>query len=157
MELRTLTVTVESLMNEHEAIRGHNRQVRESVKNLDSLLTQYELLDGKPEYLSAIDEKRAGLKIAMGYLEDGLRTHHEHEEQVMPPLVGKLIMQAIRKEHAEMLAQFAKINPLLNNDTQSFLKNAAYIKKTVVEDICESSSVHSLREDGILYFLKKAA
>jgi hypothetical protein len=148
--------TVESLMNEHEAIRGHDRQVRELVKNLDSFLSQSEIHDGRPEYLAAAEEKRISLKQAMGYLEDGLKNHHEHEEQVMPPLVGELIMQAIRQEHDEMLKQFEKIHSLLvDNDIRDFLKKAAYIQKTI-EDICQSASIHSIREDGILYFLKKA-
>lgn len=153
--MQELVSTVESLMNEHEAIRGHMRQVRESVKGLESLLNRADALHHRPEFLDSVNQKKNDLKQAMGYMEDGLKNHHLHEEAVMPQLVGELIMKAIRLEHTEQYKKFDRLNPLLmSSDLQQFLEKAAYIKEEV-EDICQSASLHSIREDGILYFLRE--
>ncbi len=154
--MRDRLSTVESLLNEHEAIRGHMKQVRDSVKNLESILGREEALGSRSAYLTAVTAKQQDLKQTWGYLEDGLRIHHAHEENVMPPLVGELIWQGIKSEHDEQIRQFKKINPALqDSDVQQFLDQLSYIKKTV-EDICQAASLHSIREDGILYFLKEA-
>ena len=143
--MRDILSTVESLLNEHEAIRGHMKQVRESVNNLESL----------PQHILAAKDKRENLKQAIGYLEDGLRTHHQHEDAVMPQLVGELIMQAIRLEHSYQLVMFKKISPALNdNNIDHFLSQLVPLK-TNIENLCQATSLHSLREDGILHFLRK--
>ncbi len=154
--MRDTLSTVQSLLNEHEAIRGHMQQVRGSVKDLESILNQEAKRRNHSEYLAVVTGKQQALKQTWGYLEDGLRMHHAHEDNVMPPLVGDLIMQGIRLEHDEQLRQFNKINPALqDSDVQQFLDKILYIKKTV-EDICQSASLHSIREDGILHFLREA-
>ena len=154
--MRDLASTVESLMNEHEGIRGHTRQVLKSLQDLDTLLTTPAVHSRRPEYLDAVDEKRSNLRQAMGYMEDGLKFHHLHEEEVMPALIGDLLMKAIRSEHEEQYVQFTRLNPLLlENDPQRFLDNVTHIKGKIKE-ICRDASIHSTREDGILYFLKKA-
>ena len=154
--MRDLVSTVESLMNEHEAIRGHTRQVLKSLQDLDLLLTTPAAHYRRPEYLEAVNEKRNVLRQAMGYLEDGLKFHHLHEEEVMPALIGDLLMKAIRAEHQDQYVQFTRLNPLLlETDPQRFLDNATFIKDKI-EEICRDASIHSTREDGILYFLKKA-
>ncbi len=153
--MRERLSNVESLMNEHEAIRGHAKQVRELVKDLESILGEEEKVGSRSQYIAAVSLKQQALKQTVGYLEDGLRTHHAHEEEVMPPLVGDLLMRGIRMEHEEQLQQFKKINPALqDNDVQQFLDNISYIKK-IIEDLCQAASIHSIREDGFLHFLKE--
>lgn len=91
----------------------------------------------------------------MGYLEDGLKDHHAHEDQVMPPLVGNLLMKAIWIEHGEMLKMMDEINSLvINASLEVFLKKGTYIMQ-LINDARRLASAHSTREDGMLLFLKK--
>jgi hypothetical protein len=89
--------------------------VRELTKEWDRLLDPQEGVLKSPDKLRAVSAKRRSLVQAMGYLEDGLKNHHLHEDNVMPPLVGDLLWQAIRLEHEEMLEYLDKIDSLLLN------------------------------------------
>jgi hypothetical protein len=147
--------TVESLMNEHSAIRGHMELVQELIKEWDQLFDPQEGVLKNPDKLRAVGAKRRSLVQAMGYLEDGLKNHHLHEDNVMPPLVGDLLWQAIRLEHGEMLEYLDKIDGLLlNAGIEAFVEKGPQIMQSIGAMVRMISS-HSVREDGILYFLKK--
>jgi hypothetical protein len=147
--------TIESLMNEHSAIRGHMELVHELIKEWDKLLESREAVLKSPDKMRTVTAKRRSLVQAMGYLEEGLKNHHQHEDNVMPPLVGDLLWRAIRLEHTEMLEQLDKIDSLLlNSGIESFVEKGEEIMQSIAGMVRVISS-HSVREDGMLYFLRK--
>ncbi len=147
--------TIESLMNEHSAIRGHMELVHELIKEWDKLLDPEEAVLKSPDKMRTVTTKRRSLMQAMGYLEEGLKNHHLHEDNVMPPLVGDLLWRAIRLEHEEMLERLDKVDSLLlNAGIESFVEKGTEIMQSIAGLVRVISS-HSVREDGMLYFLKK--
>jgi hypothetical protein len=147
--------TIEGLMNEHSAIRGQMELVRDLIREWDQLLNPQENTLKSAEKLSVVTAKRRSLVQAIGYLEDGLKNHHSHEERVMPPLVGDLLWKAIRLEHDEMLESVDVIDSLLvNTSIESFIDKGCQIVQSI-DDLVRVISSHSIREDEILYFLKK--
>lgn len=146
---------IESLMNEHSAIRGQMELVRVLTQEWDKLLAPQENVLKSAEKLSTVAEKRRSLTQAVGYLEDGLKHHHSHEEAVMPPLSGDLIWKAIQLEHGEMLESLDRIdNLLLNSDIESFIEKGSEITH-FIDNLVRMISSHSIREDAIFYFLRK--
>jgi hypothetical protein len=148
-------VTIDSLIGEHVAIRGQMELVRGITQEWEELLTSRESLQQSPDRLQTLEEKRSGLKQAMGYLEDGLKNHHAHEDKVMPDLVGNLLMKAIRIEHVEMVKMMNEINSLVVNESLGvFLEKGNYIMQ-LINNMRNVASSHSTKEDGMLIFLKK--
>jgi hypothetical protein len=83
-------VTIKGLLEEHKAIRGHLNTVLEITGNWKNRLSSQEDMQQSANKIQDISDIRAGLRLAMGYLEDGLKKHHIHEDKVMPSLVGDL-------------------------------------------------------------------
>ncbi len=148
-------VTIDSLIGEHVAIRGQMELIRGLTQDWGHLLDSKELVPQNQDQLQALMDKRSSLKQAMGYLEDGLKNHHAHEDEIMPPLAGSLLMKAIRIEHEEMLKMMDNINSLvINANLEVFLKKGADLIQ-LINDLRKFASIHSSREDGILFFLKR--
>jgi hypothetical protein len=147
--------TIDNLLEEHMAIRGHLNLVLSLTREWKAVLNLKEAILENPTRMQEVVEKRNGLRQAMGYLEDGLKNHHIHEDEVLPSLVGDLLMRAIRKEHNELLHRFNRIDEvLLNEKVETFFENGNETLQHI-DDLCGHARAHSLREDGILYFLKR--
>jgi hypothetical protein len=147
--------TIDNLLGEHIAIRGHLELVVDLTRKWNTLLSSETSLETGTEKRQEVAEKRRGLIQAMGYFEDGLRTHHIHEDEVMPSLVGDLLMKAIRIEHLEMLKLFDKIDAvLINASLEVFLQKGSQVMQWI-DDLSGLARAHSSREDGILHFLKR--
>lgn len=149
-------VTVEGLLAEHVAIRGQLKLVHDLTQEWDTIFTARKDILQIEERLKFVAVKRGSLEQALGYLEDGLKNHHLHEEQVLPGLVGNLLWKAIYAEHQETVERFEKINSgIINNSIEDFLREGIQTMQSI-DDLWRFASLHSSREDGMLLFLKKA-
>lgn len=147
--------TIDNLLGEHVAIRGHLDLVMCLTREWKELLNSQKSILKSRTRLKSVVEKRNALKQAMGYLVDGLKGHHIHEDEVMPSLIGELLMKAIRIEHDEMLQMFNDIDSVVvNTSIEDFLEKGAEAMQRI-DDICNLASTHSSKEDGILLLLKK--
>jgi hypothetical protein len=148
-------VTIDSLIGEHIAIRGHMEMIRASTREWEQLLGSGERVLQDRAQLQILADKLASLRQAMSYLEDGLRNHHAHEAELMPSLIGNLLWKAISLEHDEMLKMMDEINSLiLNPGLEVFLENGTRTMQKI-DTLRGFASAHSIKEDGILLFLKK--
>ena len=148
-------VTVDNLLGEHAAIRAHLNIVRGLTRDWKTLLDQKESILRNPEELQAVNEKRSNLRQAMAYLQDGLRKHHIHEDEVFPQLIGNPLMEAIRMEHVETLKMLEAVNDrIVNDNIGDFLREGSEVMR-MIDEAASLAINHASREDGILYFLKK--
>lgn len=147
--------TIDTLIGEHVAIRGQMALVMKLTQEWKGLLTTRESILQSQSRLQSVIEKRNSLIQAMGYLEDGLKNHHVHEEEVFPSLIGELLIKSIRIEHAEMLKMFDDIDPLVTGASIEVFLEKGHEAMQWIDKLSRLASGHSLKEDGILYFLKK--
>jgi hypothetical protein len=148
-------ISIDSLLGEHAALRAHLNLVRGLTREWKLLLDQKISILQSPDKLEFITVKRANLRQAMGYLDDGLKQHHNHEDLVFAPLIGNPLMESIKLEHVEMLKLLENVNnSIINDNIERFLSKGLQIMQTI-DEICDLSGSHSSREDGILHFLKK--
>ena len=102
-------MTVDGLLYEHEAIRAHIRLVAR-------LLWTEKTPGSNPlDNESALSFNAAGadLKKVLGSLHEGLRRHLQFEEEVLPGLIGDLLMESILIEHRKISREISEINSLL--------------------------------------------
>lgn len=146
---------INSLMDEHKAIRGQMNMLIEIMEHWKTRLASWDISQMDDVARQTVSNNLDGLRMAVRDLDDGLKNHHNHEDEVMPPLVGDLIMKAVRMEHDEMLRRFGVINSvLLDEKIETFIQNGLETLQHI-EDLAAYARTHSLREDGILHFLKQ--
>lgn len=145
-------ICIDRLINEHVAISGHMRSVC-------SLLDQWDEDLPKPARQSieeqSLSRKGLNLKQTMDYLDEGMKQHHQHEEEVLPDIAGEPVMEALRIEHKEILKQLGEINFVLRDiQPQALASNFDYLK-LIINNLCNLVSLHSSVEDTLLNLLKK--
>jgi hypothetical protein len=148
-------ITIDTLLGEHAAIRAHLNILSGLTRDWKNWLEQSDPIFQSPDKLRATDEKRSNLRQAMAYLDDGLKKHHGHEDSIFPRLIGEILLEAIKLEHIEVLKLLEKANyRIINDNGEDFLREGHEVMR-VIDEVCDLAAAHALREDGILYFLKK--
>jgi hypothetical protein len=145
-------IIIENLMNEHEAISGHMRSV---CSLLDAWEDETSSANLQPEQVRSLSQKGINLKQTMGYLDDGLKQHHGHEEEAMPALAGEPVMEALKIEHQEITKQMREINFILRDVQPAALVAHYDYLKLIINNLCNLVSLHTSVENTLLVLLKK--
>jgi hypothetical protein len=145
-------INIDNLINEHAALSGHMRSV---CGLLDTWDKDIPVNDIQPAQEQALNQKGINFKQTMSYLDEGLKQHHQHEEEIMPAITGEPIMEALRVEHHEILKQMGEINFVLRDiNPRTLAANFDYLK-LIVNNLCNLISLHNSVEDTLLNLLKK--
>ncbi len=145
-------IVIENLMKEHEAISGHMRTVCSLLDTWDDETSASTL---RPVQVQSLNRKGINLKQTMGYLDEGIRQHHVHEEEAMPGLAGEPVMEALKIEHQEITKQMREINFVLRDiRPDALLSNFDYLK-LIINNLCNLISLHTSVENTLLVLLKK--
>jgi len=151
--LNTLT-TFEKFIQEHEVIRVNTHQILNAAENL---MTLYRLQNSPAQFTSyqieILNDRRLNLKRSLGSLKDGLRDHHEREEEMMRPMVGEPLLRVIRQEHRKLIEKISEVDwILLNVGPIGIFYNSQFINQKI-DALCRGVSVINRREDSILEML----
>ena len=143
---------IDSLINEHTAITGHMRSVCSLLDSWDEAISGQTMPATQEQSLR---QKGLNLKQTMAYLDDGLKQHHKHEEEVMPAITGELVMEALKTEHREIIKQLGEINFVLRDiKPGTLVANFDYLK-LIINNLCNLVSLHSSVEDTLLTLMEK--
>jgi hypothetical protein len=153
--LNTITA-FEKLMQEHEVIEANIKQIANAADNLLTLSSLRDEPDNFTDYqVNYLSDRRVNLKRAIGTLRDGLEDHQTREQEVIQPLVGDPIINAIKMQHQEALDLIADINwILLNVSPVGILFNCVFLKQKV-DALCRTLNANTVRENSILELLSK--
>jgi hypothetical protein len=153
--INTLTI-FEKLMQEHEVIIANTRIISGSADNLLALSNlQDRSVDFTYHQVNYLSDRRVNLKRAISSLRDGLIDHHNREEDALNYHVGGRLLQAIKKEHQDILEKLAEIDwILLNIGPVGILINSSFLKQKV-DDMCGRLSIGCFRENSIMELLIK--
>ena len=149
----TLTV-VDSLIQEHAGIKGHMKSVSSLAEDWKGMEWD-ELTNLTHDQLQSLNNKWFNLKQTLRYLDDGLKSHWQHEDKVLPNLIGELLTKSIKIEHDEIQKQMREINFVMDKSTpQEFLSNRRYLID-IIAHVCQLISEHEVKESTILQLLKR--
>jgi hypothetical protein len=113
------------------------------------------ILKNHPDQLVSLLDQHLNLKHAMDYLDEGLQNHQSEEEDILPTLIGNILIEAIRIEHLEMLNQLHEIkDDLTNMNTEDFLRNSSRLK-AAIDNLCQLINSNTSEEDVILRMLRR--
>lgn len=153
---------INSVIKEHHTIRGHVKLIGDTVADPEALLTlQTERLEwtvGSPETMS---EKQGGLQQKMSFLGEGLKNHFAFEEEVLPPLFGELLMQALILEHRGIIRQIDEAKNIVSNTRLEGLSQEELLSKKsditqLIDSVLHLAEEHLTKEEAILKMLKRA-
>jgi len=153
---------IKEIIEEHQTIRGHVKLVGDSITDQEALLSlQSARPDWIPGRLEILSEKQNRLQQTIGFLSEGLKNHFAKEEKLLPPLLGKFLMQALSLEHHEIgkvinearsMVVSTKLEGLSREDLMS---KEAEIQQ-IVNSLCHLIEEHADKEDLMLEMVQRA-
>ena len=156
----SLTI-IKRVMDEHRVIMGRLKLVGESLSDKEALISIEEARAGLiNDYKSTTSEKRSKLEQTLTVLQAGLKNHYAFEEETLPPLLGELLMEALKLEHKELLAEMERVKALIHNVnfeglTRSELLNEESLMYESINRIRRQKEDHLNREETMLMMLQK--
>jgi hypothetical protein len=151
---------ITKVMEQHKVLLNQINSVAEVMSDKDALFllekTQTEL---SVNFRLSLEERRASLIDSLNTIEKGLKKHYDFEEEMLPPLLGKLLNEALVNEHknlrTEMQKVIEKISKIkvkgLNHDNE--ITQEASMNK-LLYGLREKKLDHQKREEAILITLQ---
>lgn len=145
----------------HQTLRGHIKLVGDSISDEEAVSSlrgaHSDWIPGRPEILA---EKQKKLQRTLGFLAEGLTNHFAFEEEVLPPLLGELLMRALILDHREINREIdeAKLivaaTQLGELSREELLSRESHIQR-VINSINRQVEDHATREEAILDMLER--
>jgi len=145
----------------HQAIMGYVKLVGDSISDQEALSALEKIrpdwIPGRPDILA---EKQKKLKQVMGFVDEGLKNHFAYEEEVLPPLLGKLFMGALILEHQEIRKEIDEAKQIvadikLEGLSRDELMSTESRIQQVINSICNLFEEHATKEEIILGMLQR--
>jgi len=153
---------ISRVLEEHRAIKGHIKLVGDSISDQEALasLTQAraDWIPGQQEILA---EKQKKLQRALSFLYEGLKKHFSFEEELLPPLLGELLMRALILKHMEIIKQISEVKPIVADikleglSRDELLSEESFIQRAI-NKTCQLVEYHTEEEEVILEMVERA-
>ncbi len=144
-------MSVDVLLYAHEAMRSHVRLVRRSTAGPDPRILDLWNSETKLSFNVA----ETSLKRALNGLDEDLRQHFLFEEEVLPGLIGELLMESIISEHQKISRE---MNSILSRLRPGRPRNSSPTGESLnkrINDFIDLLLEHWETEDAILKLLRK--
>lgn len=153
---------IKAVIDQHRAIREHAGSVGAMMSDQDALTAlEKARSDWTPGRFEALSEKRNRLQQLLSQLDEGIHRHFDFEEGALPPLLGDLLMRALRLEHTEIEREMGEAGTMITNmplegsNREELLARESRIQQRigVVLQLIEE---HATREETILEMIQRA-
>jgi hypothetical protein len=106
--------SLETILNEHRGISDRLKLVGDSLNDVEAMdamqKTESKALDNVWQPLSVKFEE---VMKSLAALEAGLKEHYAHEENLLPPILGEVLTEALKIQHEELLAEIASARAVI--------------------------------------------
>ena len=103
---------INRVIEEHRKVRQDLKLAGDSTTDREAIASlQKARKDWVPGRLEILAEKQKKLQQTVSALDEGLTRHFGYEEEYLPPILGKLLTQALLFEHREI----GQIPPVLSS------------------------------------------
>lgn len=152
---------IDRIIAEHQMIKGHLRLVGDSTSDQEALITlKSARSEWTPQRVDIISEKMNKLSRTVGSLKEGLLNHFQLEEDILPPILGKILMQALLREHQEIMGKISEINSIIASPRMEKLSQDELAKQDTVlsqmtVNLCRLIEGHAEKEEQMLDMAKQ--
>ncbi len=153
---------VTRVISEHHTMRKHTKLAGDTVSDIEALFALQGAQSGWSQTsIAALIEKRDQLLQTISFMEEGLKNHFDFEEKALPPLFGKLLMNAILHEHRKISGQVASAKTTLASieverlDERDLLSKKSAIQQSI-NSLHQTVEEHAQHEEVILTMIRKA-
>ncbi len=158
----TALETIRAAIAAHSLIRSHMSHVGQSVNDIQAVLGLQQSYAAWAQ--SSIDElakRQQQLEQQVGVLREGLRTHFMYEETNLPPLLGKILTQALLLEHGEVNEEMKRVQLVLLQSQVAGVAREEILtsQKKVMAEITSLNDMiekHAAREEVVLRMMERA-
>jgi hemerythrin-like domain-containing protein len=152
------TIIVYGLLHEHQAIRQHAIQIRDTVNKPEAKFLQA-AGNWSDELVNEITAAYRNVQHSMSNINAGLRQHFEKEEKTLAPLIGILLTKGLAQEHNNLLDNFSKARKLVNETkleqlSREELLARSYEIRSAAVNIFDQIESHISKEEVILQLLR---
>ena len=156
-------VVVRHLLDEHQTVRQHMKLVGDSLSDQEAISAlqkaHADWIPGRPG--AALPEKQKRLYQLMSSLEEGLANHFNYEERVLPPILGELLVEALRLDHRELKEEIGKFKSIVANlDIEESSREKLLSKESRMREmlgsIIRKKAEHLDREEMLLDMARRA-
>lgn len=160
--MRDYLVTIRKVIEEHQAIREHIKLVGDSMGDQEAISRlQSAGTDWFPGQSKAPTETQKKTQQALTALDEGLKSHFTFEEEVLPPLLGELLMKALLLEHQEIITEIIEAKSVVDEikleglNHEELLNKASNLQQKV-GNTCFMIEEHANREEILLDMLQRS-
>jgi hemerythrin len=102
---------IDRIIAEHQMIKGHLKMGGDSTSDQEALITlKSARSEWTPQRVDIMSEKMNKLRQTIASLREGLLNHFQLEEDILPPILGKILIQALLRDHKEIMGKINEIN-----------------------------------------------
>jgi hypothetical protein len=154
---------INAVLAQHKVIVGQIDIAGDAVGDLAAVLklegARGDLTTG---FKQTLEQKMSRLEEVIAPLDRGLRNHYQFEEDVLPPLLGRVLTQALFFEHKQLLVLMAQASSLIAAAKGADLTRAEQMSKESVlydclDELRAAKLDHLTREEAILVTLQEVA
>jgi hypothetical protein len=147
-----MLITIEHLMQDHEALQGHMQLLRKSADKWRELFNSMGS-NNDLTHSQIIVEKRGSFIQAIGYLKDGLNSLHSQEEDVIQTIADPVSLRSIKSEHTRIMKKLEEIESLLIKLEPKVILTIGDSLIDIINDFCDLIMDHISIEDISLQLL----
>jgi len=154
---------VRHLVDEHRTIAEHIKLVGDSMSDPEAIFalqkSRGDWIPGRPG--AALPEKQRRLYQLMSSLEEGLTHHFDHEERVLPPILGELLVEALGLDHRELKEEIGNAKSIVADlDIEESSREELLYKESRIREmlgsIIQKKAEHLDREEILLDMARRA-
>lgn len=152
---------INKVIEEHQTIKAHVKLVGDSLTDQEALgnleKARADWIPGRPEKVAEMCDK---LQQTVGFLAEGLKNHFDFEEEVLPPLLGEALMQALFLEHEDIREAVSEARALVAELGLEEMGRGELMAREsqvheVINDMCQLVDEHAAREEVILGMVRR--
>jgi hypothetical protein len=152
---------IQRVMDQHKVVLGQFDSISATMSDRDALFrmekAQAEMV---VDFKRTLGEKRSSLIELLATVDRGLKNHYAFEEEMLPPLLGKLLTEALVIEHKNLTSEMKELISIIND---AKLKDLSYgeemsqdaITGGMMRKLRDNKLDHLTREEAILSTLQR--
>jgi len=153
---------INRVIEEHRKFRQYLKLAGDSLTDREAIASlQKARTDWVPGRLEIMAEKQKKIQQTVSALGEGLMRHFSYEEKYLPPILGKLLTQALLIEHREIRTELDDVKNVVSgtrleglNREQSLIEELKM--QDVINNLGQAIDEHAHREEIMLEMLQRA-